>query len=108
MLRQSQTATALAQWLAALARTDFGDDIDGPGGVVSHVWHTRLQDGDGTSFIGEGKQMTSGPACFAILLTKEIYATHLGHHTKIFIVSVPFHFHFPGQQANINPALLRT
>lgn len=85
VLRQSQTATALAQWLAALARTDFGDDIDGPGGVVSHVWHTRLQDGDGTSFIGEGKQMTSGPACFAILLTKEIYATHLGHHTKIFI-----------------------
>lgn len=83
--RQSATATSLAQWLAALSRADTGTDLDGPGGVVEHVWHTSLQ-ADARELLGEGRQMTSGPACFAILLRKAQFATHLPHKLKFFVV----------------------
>lgn len=82
--KQSETATKLAQWLAALARAEPGTDIDGPGGVVQQVWHTCLQE-NRAELLGEGKQMTSGPATFAILLKNELYATHLPHHLECFI-----------------------
>ncbi|TNY18667.1 cystathionine gamma-synthase [Rhodotorula diobovata] len=82
--RQSATATSLAQWLAALSRADTGTDLDGPGGVVEHVWHTSLQ-ADARELLGEGRQMTSGPACFAILLRKAQFATHLPHKLKFFV-----------------------
>lgn len=84
--KQSETATKLAQWLAALARAEPGTDIDGPGGVVQQVWHTCLQE-NRAELLGEGKQMTSGPATFAILLKNELYATHLPHHLECFIAS---------------------
>ncbi|GAA5842479.1 hypothetical protein JCM9279_005396 [Rhodotorula babjevae] len=82
--RQSTTATALAQWLAALSRSDAGSDLDGPGGVIERVWHTSLQ-ADARELVGEGKQMSSGPACFAILLSDPLYATHLPHKLKFFV-----------------------
>ncbi|GAA5821260.1 hypothetical protein JCM3770_007387 [Rhodotorula araucariae] len=82
--RQSSTATALAQWLAALSRADAGTDLDGPGGVVDTVWHTSLQDG-ARELLGAGKQMESGPACFAILLKSAEAATHLPHQLKLFV-----------------------
>jgi cystathionine gamma-synthase len=85
--KQSETATKLAQWLAALARAEPGTDIDGPGGVIQQVWHTCLQE-DRADLLGEGKQMTSGPATFAILLKNELYATHLPHQLECFIASL--------------------
>lgn len=84
--KQAETATKLAQWLAALARAEPGTDLDGPGGVVQQVWHTCLQE-DRAELLGEGKQMTSGPATFAILLQNELYATHLPHQLECFIAS---------------------
>lgn len=86
MIRQSTTATALAQWLASLTRGIPGSELDGPADVVEHVWHASLQDDGGGKWIGEGKQMTSGPACFAILLAKKEYAEHLGHVLELFTV----------------------
>lgn len=42
--RQSQTATALVQWLGKIAATPKGQTFDGvPGGVLQHVWHSSLQ-----------------------------------------------------------------
>ncbi|GAA5994700.1 uncharacterized protein JCM10292_004303 [Rhodotorula paludigena] len=82
--QQSRTATALAQWLASLARAEPGSDLDGPGGVVETVWHTALQR-DAGELLGKGKQMESGPACFAVLLKKEVYAQYLPHRLKLFI-----------------------
>ncbi|KAM0756077.1 cystathionine gamma-synthase [Meredithblackwellia eburnea MCA 4105] len=84
--KQSATATALAQWLSSLTRSSpDSDDLDGPLGVVSHVWSTTLQDLNGRKWIGPDKQMTGGPACFAILLSKTEYAEQLGHQLKLFI-----------------------
>ncbi|KAI5478289.1 hypothetical protein MNV49_005244 [Pseudohyphozyma bogoriensis] len=83
--RQSATATALAQWLSSLTRAAPGTDLDGPAGVVKKVWHTSLQQGE--SFIGEGKQMTAGPPCFAILLEKKSYAERLPHVVKYFMAA---------------------
>lgn len=92
--KQSETATQLAQWLAALARAEPATDLDGPGGVVQQVWHTSLQE-DRAELLGEGKQMTAGPATFAILLKNEVYATHLPHHLECFIAShLLFHLSF--------------
>ncbi|GAA5879311.1 hypothetical protein JCM3774_006430 [Rhodotorula dairenensis] len=82
--QQAETATRLAQWLAALARAEPGSDLDGPGGVVDRVWHTSLQ-ADRAELLGEGKQMTAGPATFGFLLKNELYATHLPHHLECFI-----------------------
>ncbi|GAA6005706.1 hypothetical protein JCM10207_005301 [Rhodosporidiobolus poonsookiae] len=82
--RQAETATALAQWLAALSRASPGSDVDGPAGVVEKVWHTSLQEGAG-EVLGEGKQLEAGPACFGLLLTKAEYATHLPHSLGCFV-----------------------
>ncbi|GAA5980404.1 hypothetical protein JCM10908_001643 [Rhodotorula pacifica] len=82
--KQAETATKLAQWLASLARAEEGTNLDGPGGVVEKVWHTCLQD-DRAELLGEGKQMTSGPATFGFLLKKEAYAKHLPHNLECFI-----------------------
>ena len=37
--------------------------------------------------MGEGKQMTSGSACFGIMLTKAAYAEEIGHILELFTVS---------------------
>lgn len=74
--RQSETATALAKWLASSEASH----------VVEHVWHATLQP-DATDFIGEGKQMSMGASCFAMLMRKPVYAEHLGHALKLFTVS---------------------
>jgi cystathionine gamma-synthase len=45
--RQSENATALAQWLAKVAATPTGQEYDGaPGGVIEEVWHSSLQGKD--------------------------------------------------------------
>lgn len=84
--RQAKTATALAQWLTSLTRASPGSTLDGPEGVIETVWHASLQK-DASALVGEGKQMSMGPATFAIQTTKPIYAEWLGHVTKLFVVS---------------------
>ncbi|KAK4706000.1 hypothetical protein P7C70_g203, partial [Phenoliferia sp. Uapishka_3] len=81
--KQSQTATALAQWLASLVRAAPGSDLDGPGGMIEKVTHTSLQN-NGTPWIGEGKQMSAGPATFAFWTTKAEYAAQLPHQLGLF------------------------
>lgn len=56
--RQSETATALAKWLAAAAGAD--KVVDGiPAGVISKVWHSSLQGKDKRGF-DPAKQMEGG------------------------------------------------
>ncbi|GAA5862984.1 hypothetical protein JCM1840_002346 [Sporobolomyces johnsonii] len=85
VLRQSKTATALAQWLVSLTPDNHsGSDDDAPAGVVQKVWHTALQS-DAQDFIGPDKQLTAGPACFGMLLTKAIYAQYLPSRLSLFV-----------------------
>ncbi|CEQ43166.1 SPOSA6832_05072 [Sporobolomyces salmonicolor] len=87
VLRQSKTATALAQWLVSLTPDRYsGSEDDVPVGVIEQVWHTALQS-DAQDFIGPDKQMTAGPACFAMLLTKPIYAQYIPSRLSLFVVS---------------------
>ncbi|GAA5921720.1 hypothetical protein JCM1841_007104 [Sporobolomyces salmonicolor] len=85
VLRQSKTATALAQWLVSLTPDRYsGSEDDVPVGVIEQVWHTALQS-DAQDFIGPDKQMTAGPACFAMLLTKPIYAQYIPSRLSLFV-----------------------
>ncbi|GAA5983266.1 hypothetical protein JCM11641_002242 [Rhodosporidiobolus odoratus] len=59
-------------------------ELDGPSGLIEKVWHTVLQE-DANELLGEGKQMTAGPACFGMLLTKGEYATELPHQLRYFV-----------------------
>lgn len=81
--RQSQTATALAQWLS-LAST--GKSYDGiPAGVIKLVHHSSLQKPDAQGFIPD-KQMDGGyNATFGIILDTVDYASALPHRLKYFV-----------------------
>lgn len=58
--RQSESATALAQWLRNLSKTPKDQVFDGvPGGVVTKVWHSSLQEADARGFHPKN-QMTGG------------------------------------------------
>lgn len=104
-MRQSATATALAVWLNQVATNapDLGSSYDGClGGVLKAVTHAVFQGTDGAgggrfnplggSPVGSDEkakapQMTSGPACFSIVMTKQEYAAHLPHEMKLMVVS---------------------
>jgi cystathionine gamma-synthase len=66
--RQSETATALVQWLDAAASSE--DSYDGiPAGIISKVWHSSLQHKQGSKF-DPSKQMPGGHgATFAIFVS---------------------------------------
>ena len=81
-------------WLWSLTQGVPGGDVDGPSDVIAQVWHGALQDGGGGKWIGPGKQMTSGSACFGMMLKKESYARELPHVLTIFTVRCVF-FTFP-------------
>lgn len=49
-------------------------------GVVERICF----DPDGP-LIGPGRQMESGPACFAVMLTRAVYAEHLPHELELFV-----------------------
>ncbi|GAA5857259.1 hypothetical protein JCM8547_009402 [Rhodosporidiobolus lusitaniae] len=79
--RQATSATALAKWLHSF--------IDAPAesglaGVVKEVWHTCLQE-DAAELVGEGKQLSTGPACFGILLHTPEQATKFPEELQYFI-----------------------
>jgi cystathionine gamma-synthase len=67
--KQSQTATALVQWLAQLAQAPQGKTFDGvPGGVIVKVYHSSLQGKDERGW--EPSQQLEGGwnATFSILV----------------------------------------
>ncbi|KAJ7269053.1 pyridoxal phosphate-dependent transferase [Mycena rebaudengoi] len=82
---QSETATALAQWLAHMATTPAGAAFEGvPGGLVINVWHSSLQERD-TRGWEPSAQMTGGwPATFSIQLSQPNYAAWFPHALKYF------------------------
>ncbi|KAJ6599160.1 Cys/Met metabolism PLP-dependent enzyme-domain-containing protein [Mycena vulgaris] len=83
--RQSETATALVEWLHKLASTPEGQSFEGiPGGVVTHIWHSSLQGKDARGF-DPSTQMTGGwNATFSIQLSKPKYAAWFPHSLKYF------------------------
>ncbi|GAA5943859.1 uncharacterized protein JCM15063_006531 [Sporobolomyces koalae] len=86
--KQAKTATALAQWLNSLTRDKFatsGEEDESSKGIVRKVYHTTLQ-ANASELISEDgtKQMTAGPACFSIVLEKEIYAEYLPSRLHLF------------------------
>jgi cystathionine gamma-synthase len=77
---QSANATGLAQWLNVAATTPIGQTFDGiPGGIISKVWHSSLQEKDARGF--EPKQQMEGGwnACFGILVSAQ-HSEHIGFH----------------------------
>lgn len=65
--RQSETATALAQWLKSIVTTPTGQSHDGiPGGVLTQVWHSSLQGIDSRGFDPKVQMEGGWNATFAI------------------------------------------
>ncbi|KAJ7904420.1 Cys/Met metabolism PLP-dependent enzyme-domain-containing protein [Mycena olivaceomarginata] len=83
--RQSETATALVQWLQKIALTPAGQSFEGiPGGVLTKVFHSSLQGTDARGF-DPRTQMTGGwNATFSIQLSKPQYAVWFPHSLKYF------------------------
>ncbi|KAJ6538586.1 cystathionine gamma-synthase [Mycena sp. CBHHK59/15] len=83
--RQSETATAMVQWLHKLASTPTGQSFEGiPGGVLTKVWHSSVQGKDARGF-DPSSQMTGGwNATFSIQLSEPKYAAWFPHSLKYF------------------------
>ncbi|KAJ3723079.1 Cys/Met metabolism PLP-dependent enzyme-domain-containing protein [Lentinula raphanica] len=86
IVRQSSTATALVQWLHSVASTPKDGSFDGvPGGVLTKVFHSSLQEVDSRGF-HPSQQMPGGwSATFSILLATKEYAKVLPYLTKYFV-----------------------
>ncbi|KAF8639426.1 hypothetical protein AX16_010281 [Volvariella volvacea WC 439] len=83
---QAATATALAQWLDAIAKTPAGQYYDGiPGGVIAKVWHSSLQPASPNGFNPKTQMEGGWNATFAILLDKPEHALHLPHLLQYFV-----------------------
>jgi hypothetical protein len=74
--RQSESGTEIAQWLSK-AVVPEGQEYDGiPGGVITKVWHSSLQETDARGF-NPSVQMEGGfNACFSILVRKNAHVMH--------------------------------
>jgi len=81
--RQSETATALAEWLN---QASGGKAVDGiPAGVINVVYHGSLQGKDERGW-APSQQMEGGwNATFAFTLTSVDLATRLPHSLKLFV-----------------------
>src|ERR1700727_225908 len=68
--RQSANATGLANWLHFAASTPNGQTFDGiPGGLISKVWHSSLQEKDSRGFQPQQQMEGGWNPCFAILVS---------------------------------------
>ncbi|KAJ8581399.1 cystathionine gamma-synthase [Rhizopogon salebrosus TDB-379] len=83
--RQSASGTEIAQWLSKAVIPE-GQEYDGiPGGVITKVWHSSLQEIDARGF-NPSVQMEGGfNACFSIMLSKLEYAEKLPHSLEYFV-----------------------
>jgi cystathionine gamma-synthase len=65
--RQSETATAIVQWLSKVAATPAGQEYDGaPGGIIEKVWHSSLQGKDARGWEPSEQMVGGWNATFAI------------------------------------------
>jgi len=84
--RQSASATELAQWLSSVAKTPIGETYDGiPGGTISKVWHSALQNPDERGFDPKSQMQGGWNATFSILLGKQEHALHFPHLLQYFV-----------------------
>ncbi|KAJ6539250.1 cystathionine gamma-synthase [Mycena capillaripes] len=83
--RQSETASALVEWLQKVALTPRGQYFEGiPGGVLTQVWHSSLQGKDSRGF-DPCTQMTGGwNATFSIQVGICTYTAWFPHSLKYF------------------------
>lgn len=73
IVNQSKTATALAQWLNALAATPEGQEYEGvKGGLIAKVWHGSLQDIDDDGFSAAKQHEGGWSPCFSILVREAL------------------------------------
>ncbi|KAJ7068173.1 Cys/Met metabolism PLP-dependent enzyme-domain-containing protein [Mycena amicta] len=83
--RQSETATALVQWLQKIVETPEGQSFDGiPGGIILRVWHSSLQIKDSRGFEPKSQMAGGWNATFSIQLSKPQYAAWFPHALKYF------------------------
>jgi hypothetical protein len=80
--RQSASGTEIAQWLSR-AVVPEGQEYDGiPGGVITKVWHSSLQETDANGF-SPSVQMEGGfNACFSILVRKRAHNAWFCSHSN--------------------------
>jgi len=73
--RQSASGTEIAQWLSKAVIPE-GEEYDGiPGGVITKVWHSSLQETDARGF-HPSVQMEGGfNACFSMLVRRNAHIT---------------------------------
>ncbi|TEB30148.1 PLP-dependent transferase [Coprinellus micaceus] len=85
--RQSESATALAQWLYQISVTPAGQQYDGvPGGIVSQVWHSSLQKVDERGFDPKTQMEGGFNATFSFLTASIPQAEQLPHLLHYFVV----------------------
>ncbi|GAA6006021.1 hypothetical protein JCM11491_004092 [Sporobolomyces phaffii] len=87
--RQTKTATQFVQWLNSLTAANWAtsneDEGNGTQGMVHQVFHTSLQTNASDLLAEDGsKQMKRGPACFSILMEKDVYAEYLPSRLQLF------------------------
>jgi cystathionine gamma-synthase len=71
IVKQSKTATVLAQWFNALAATPEGQEYEGvKGGLISKVWHGSLQGLDEDGFDAARQNEGGWSPCFSILASR--------------------------------------
>ncbi|EIN10726.1 cystathionine gamma-synthase [Punctularia strigosozonata HHB-11173 SS5] len=84
--RQSETATALAQWLAKIAAAKPGTLVDGvPGGIIETVWHSSLQGKNERGWDPKDQMEGGWNATFSIFMKDTRHAELLPHALKYFV-----------------------
>jgi len=74
--RQSASGTEIAQWLSKTVILE-GQEYDGiPGGVITKVWHSSLQETDARGFNPLAQMEGGFNAYFSILVRKNAHITH--------------------------------
>ncbi|KAJ7179222.1 Cys/Met metabolism PLP-dependent enzyme-domain-containing protein [Mycena filopes] len=84
--RQSETATALVEWLQKIVSIPEGQVFEGiPGGILTRVSHSSLQGKDSRGFDPMAQQMIGGGnPTFSIELSKAEYAAWFPHSLEYF------------------------
>lgn len=84
--RQSETATAIAQWLHQISVTPTGKQYDGvPGGLITKVWHSSLQGTDARGFDPKTQMEGGFNATFSFLTETIPQAEQLPHLLHYFV-----------------------
>ncbi|KAF5337726.1 hypothetical protein D9611_014525 [Ephemerocybe angulata] len=84
--QQSQSGTEIAQWLHQISITPAGSEYDGaPGGLISQVWHSSLQQVDERGFHPKTQMEGGYNATFSFKMKTPEYAAQLPHLLNYFV-----------------------